>query len=89
MGIFTGKKVTLVMSGGGAKGAYQIGMLRALEEEGLEKKNLTLAGTSIGAMNSLIYAIKDKESIYDLLKVFKEAIEHELFSIERSLAGYD
>lgn len=78
MGIFTDKKVTLVMSGGGAKGAYQIGMLRALEEEGLEKKNLTLAGTSIGAMNSLIYAIKDKDSIYDLLKVFKDALAAEM-----------
>ena len=78
MGIFTDKKVTLVMSGGGAKGAYQIGMLRALEEEGLDKKNLTLAGTSIGAMNSLIYAIKDKDSIYDLLKVFKDALAAEM-----------
>lgn len=78
MGIFTDKKVTLVMSGGGAKGSYQIGMLRALEEEGLDKKNLTLAGTSIGAMNSLIYAIKDKESIYDLMKVFKDALAKEM-----------
>ena len=41
-----GKKVALVMSGGGAKGAYQLGMLRALEEAGLEKENLILAGTS-------------------------------------------
>lgn len=78
MGIFTDKKVTLVMSGGGAKGSYQIGMLRALEEEGLDKKNLTLAGTSIGAMNSLIYAIKDKESIYDLMRVFKDALAKEM-----------
>lgn len=78
MGIFTDKKATLVMSGGGAKGSYQIGMLRALEEEGLEKKNLTLAGTSIGAMNSLIYAIKDKESIYDLMIVFKDALAKEM-----------
>lgn len=78
MGIFTDKKVTLVMSGGGAKGSYQIGMLRALEEEGLDKKNLTLAGTSIGAMDSLIYAIKDKESIYDLMKVFKDALAKEM-----------
>lgn len=78
MGIFTDKKVTLVMSGGGAKGSYQIGMLRALEEEGLDKKNLILAGTSIGAMNSLIYAIKDKESIYDLMKVFKDALAKEM-----------
>lgn len=32
---------------------------------------------------------KDEEYKVFLLKVLKEAIEHELFSIERSLAGYD
>lgn len=78
MGIFTNKKITLVMSGGGAKGAYQIGMLKAFEEEGLEKKNLTLAGTSIGAMNSLIYAARDKEAIRELLKVFGDALKKEM-----------
>ena len=29
------KKIGLILSGGGAKGAYQIGMFRALEELGL------------------------------------------------------
>ncbi len=51
-----GKKVGLVLSGGGAKGIYQVGMLRALEEHGLEKKDLVMTGTSIGAMNALLYA---------------------------------
>lgn len=78
MGIFSGKKVTLVLSGGGAKGAYQIGMFKALEEEGLDKKNLTLAGTSIGALNSLIYAVRDKEAIGELLKVFRDALNSEM-----------
>ena len=36
----------IALSGGGAKGAYQIGMFRALEEAGLAKKNLVLSGCS-------------------------------------------
>lgn len=78
MGLFSDKKVTLVMSGGGAKGAYQIGMLKAFEEQCLEKKNLTLSGTSIGAMNSLIYAARDKEAIKELLDVFADALNKEM-----------
>ena len=64
-----GKKVALVMSGGGAKGAYQLGMLRALEEAGLEKENLILAGTSIGAINSLLYAANGTEGIREMLRI--------------------
>lgn len=56
----------IALSGGGAKGAYQIGMFRALEEAGLEKKNLVLSGCSIGAMTALVYAAGDT----DLLRVF-------------------
>ena len=49
----------IALSGGGAKGAYQIGMFRALEEAGLAKKNLVLSGRSIGAMTALVYAVGD------------------------------
>lgn len=62
-----GKQTAMVLSGGGAKGAYQIGMLRALEEAGLEKERLTLAGTSIGALNALMYAIGDTDSMRKLV----------------------
>ena len=62
-----GKRTALVLSGGGAKGAYQIGMLRALEEAGLEKERLVMAGTSIGALNALMYAIGDTGSMRDLV----------------------
>ena len=58
-----GKRIALALSGGGAKGAYQIGMLRALEEAGLEKRQLTMAGTSIGALNALMYAVRDTDAM--------------------------
>ena len=44
----------LVLTGGGAKGAYQAGALRYLAEIGLEPH--IIAGTSIGALNGAILA---------------------------------
>lgn len=47
-------KVGLVLSGGGAKGAYQVGVLRALEEFGMNVH--MVSGASIGALNGGILA---------------------------------
>ena len=44
----------LVLSGGGAKGAYQAGVLRALTEEGVFATHV--AGASIGALNGAVVA---------------------------------
>lgn len=51
----TGQKVGLVLSGGGAKGASHIGVIRALEEEGIPIDYIT--GTSMGAIIGGLYAI--------------------------------
>ena len=45
-------KVGLVLSGGGAIGAYQVGVVRALAESGTEVHSI--AGASIGALNGAI-----------------------------------
>ncbi len=50
-----GQSVGLVLSGGGAKGAAHIGVIRALEEEGIPINFIT--GTSIGAIIGGLYAI--------------------------------
>lgn len=42
----------LVLTGGGAKGAYQVGALRYLAELGIEPQ--IIAGTSIGALNGAV-----------------------------------
>lgn len=47
-------KVGLVLSGGGAKGAYQIGVLKALVELGARVD--MVAGASIGALNGAVLA---------------------------------
>ncbi|EKO3928003.1 patatin-like phospholipase family protein [Vibrio metschnikovii] len=45
-------KVGLVLSGGGAKGAYQVGVIKALSELGTEVH--AVSGASIGALNGAI-----------------------------------
>ena len=47
-------KVGLVLSGGGAKGAYQVGVLRALQELGTRVD--MVSGASIGALNGGVLA---------------------------------
>ncbi len=50
----TGEGIALVLSGGGARGLAHIGVLKALEEEGV--RVCGLAGTSMGALISGLYA---------------------------------
>jgi NTE family protein len=54
----------LVFAGGGAKGAYQIGVWRALTE--LDIKVGLSVGTSVGALNGALYAQKEYELAKDL-----------------------
>lgn len=50
----TNVKIGLVLSGGGAKGAYQAGVVKALHELGVEVH--AIAGASIGALNGAVLA---------------------------------
>ena len=49
------KKIGLVLCGGGAKGAYQVGVLRVLEEFGLLSHIHAVAGSSIGGVNGALF----------------------------------
>ena len=42
--------IGLCLCGGGAKGAYQAGVIKALYDRGINKFN-SISGTSIGAIN--------------------------------------
>ena len=46
----------LVLSGGGAKGAYEVGAWSVLHEAGLAKDVVAISGTSIGAVNAALFA---------------------------------
>ncbi len=53
------KKYGLVLDGGGARGAYQIGAWKALKEAGV--KISAVAGTSVGALNGALICMDDLE----------------------------
>ena len=54
----------LVLSGGGAKGAYQAGVWKALVEMGIDERVTAISGTSVGAINAAAFAsIRDPERI--------------------------
>lgn len=54
----------LALEGGGAKGAYHVGAMKAINECGFEIG--AVAGTSIGSFNGAMYAQGDFEKLYDL-----------------------
>lgn len=59
-------KTALVFSGGGARGAYQIGVWKALDE--LNIKCDIVVGTSIGSINSALYCQGNYQLAEDLWK---------------------
>ncbi len=66
--IFRGRKlfnlkVGLVLAGGGAKGAYQAGVIRALWDLDLINNIDVVSGVSIGTLNALCLCMKDKDLI--------------------------
>ncbi|MBQ2800988.1 MAG: patatin-like phospholipase family protein [Lachnospiraceae bacterium] len=60
------KEYALVLEGGGAKGAYQIGAWRALKEAGV--KICALAGSSVGALNAALICMGDLEAAENIWK---------------------
>ncbi|MEP6941861.1 MAG: patatin-like phospholipase family protein [Betaproteobacteria bacterium] len=66
-------QVVLVMQGGGALGAYQVGVYQALHEAGLEPD--WVIGTSIGAINGVLIAGNAPENRLARLHEFWERLE--------------
>lgn len=58
------KKYSLVLEGGGARGAYQVGAIKALNEFGYEFD--TIVGTSIGAINAAFICQDDIDKLEEL-----------------------
>ncbi len=60
--------IGLVLSGGGGKGAYQVGVLKVLQEQGLLDDVTAISGASIGAVNAMLYAMGDIRIMYEAWK---------------------
>jgi predicted acylesterase/phospholipase RssA len=73
------KKLGIVLSGGGGKGAYQIGVWNALREAGLEGHIAAIAGTSVGGLNGAMMA----QGRYELAeKMWLKVEHHDVLSIK-------
>lgn len=77
--------VTLALGGGGSRGSAHLGVLRALEQEGINVK--AVAGTSAGGMVAAIYAAGYRPQ--EIIDRFSRVNQDELFSFGngRSLLG--
>lgn len=81
--VFDPSKATgLVLSGGGAKGAYQVGVLKALGEAGLLDDVRYISGDSIGAINAMLYCLGDSDFMY---KVWEKINMPEVFEFDPDL----
>ncbi|WP_090014981.1 patatin-like phospholipase family protein [Clostridium sp. DSM 8431] len=56
-------KIGLVLAGGGAKGAYEVGVYNALKKLELVDNIKVISGTSIGAINALFFAMDNPKII--------------------------
>lgn len=72
------KCVAFVLSGGGARGAFQVGALKALLESGYHPD--LMVGTSVGAINSVYLALNglSLSAVEKLIQVWQEAKQADL-----------
>src|SRR5438094_671399 len=69
-------QVVLVLQGGGALGAYQVGVYQALHEAGIEPD--WVIGTSIGAINAALIAGNKAEDRLARLHAFWDHMEQQI-----------
>lgn len=69
------KKIGLVLAGGGGKGAYQVGVWKFFKEIGLDEHIEVISGTSVGALNATLFALKDYP---DCEKIWKSEIKEKI-----------
>jgi NTE family protein len=72
-------QVVLVLQGGGALGAYQVGVYEALHEAGIEPD--WVVGTSIGAINGALIAGSTPGQRLQNLRTFWKSIEQNFMTI--------
>ncbi|TCT12841.1 NTE family protein [Natranaerovirga pectinivora] len=67
--------IGLVLAGGGGKGAYHIGVWKALKEFGADENITAVSGTSVGALNGVLFSQGNYKIAEDVwLNITKENI---------------
>ena len=78
-------KVGLVLTGGGARAAYQVGVLRAISEllpRGIRNPFPIISGTSAGAVNAAVLAANGSDfrrGVRQLMTVWKNFHAHHVY----------
>ena len=62
------KKIGLVLAGGGGRGAYQIGVWKALRKAGLERYITSVSGSSVGGLNAALFIQNNLELAENIWK---------------------
>lgn len=75
-----GKKLGIVLSGGGARGAYQIGAFKALKEAGLVDNVYAYSGASVGSLNAVMLAAGDLDKA---ASVWRALDRDSLFTVDK------
>lgn len=76
------KEYGIVLEGGGARGAYQIGVWKALREVGIKIKGV--AGTSVGALNGALICMDDLEKAEE---IWGNMTYSTVFNVDDSMIG--
>lgn len=81
------QKYAIALGGGGAKGAYQIGAWRALQEAGVQYE--AVAGVSVGALNGALMTMRDLETAEKIWKniTFSQIIDVDDAQMKSFFAG--
>ena len=72
----------LVLSGGGAKGAYEVGVWQELQSAGLSSNVTAISGTSVGALNAALFATRPDAAE----RIWLEKME-DIFTINTNRVG--
>ena len=72
-------KIGLALGGGGARGSYQIGILRALEEANILQDIHHISGTSIGSINTLM--VMAKVSYERMIEIWEKITNSDIYGL--------
>ena len=74
------KGIGVILEGGGVKGAYHVGALKAFEEAGFEFSGY--AGTSIGALNAAQLCQTDLKT---LTEIWENVVTTTIYDVDQEL----